>query len=468
MTDFDLKYFPERFVFLRNSFKKTFKKFKDDNFEEDYYNRDVDVYHSLREHIRRPVSLWNKSVGLPEYMELEREDILSRLHKNEVVLPQNPTKEEYSSWLEYQEKLENSKEWEEWSNWVDRAQDMIVVYPKLEQETSINKSLILFYQSGRNIFDVSIYLRNLLENTSVLDIRYNDFVLPYKTVYFHFGLLKSIFYPVECIEEKFNIYIADGLSFQSMEDEDEFYKNKKYYLEGAFVSVTNEHSINIQLCFNDFDSDYSNKVSVENDNRFVTFNFSLDFGKWDEISNKMIYDSDITFEESTITFSNIWDEKESVEWIGYDFLNELISNPEKCSENELIQYLIIDNSLKLIVNSICYLNTNDKDIEVSATKKDVIRIIDELKHSKKTRVQNNLKTKLSKFSYSNVYLLGQNLKKYIDSQLTGVEVEPHWRRGHWRNQPFGENLSKKKLIWIKPTIVRKDKGSPQKGHVYKI
>ena len=29
----------------------------------------------------------------------------------------------------------------------------------------------------------------------------------------------------------------------------------------------------------------------------------------------------------------------------------------------------------------------------------------------------------------------------------------HWRRGHYRNQPYGDHMSLKKLIWIEPTIV---------------
>jgi hypothetical protein len=50
--------------------------------------------------------------------------------------------------------------------------------------------------------------------------------------------------------------------------------------------------------------------------------------------------------------------------------------------------------------------------------------------------------------------------------VTKFDISPHWRRGHWRNQPFGEKLSEKKLIWIKPTIVNKEKGEPIKGHIY--
>lgn len=32
----------------------------------------------------------------------------------------------------------------------------------------------------------------------------------------------------------------------------------------------------------------------------------------------------------------------------------------------------------------------------------------------------------------------------------------HWRRGHWRNQAYGPQLSLRKLIWIRPTLVSAD------------
>jgi hypothetical protein len=35
----------------------------------------------------------------------------------------------------------------------------------------------------------------------------------------------------------------------------------------------------------------------------------------------------------------------------------------------------------------------------------------------------------------------------------GGSVAAHWRRGHWRNQPHGPQLSLRKLLWIRPTLV---------------
>lgn len=39
------------------------------------------------------------------------------------------------------------------------------------------------------------------------------------------------------------------------------------------------------------------------------------------------------------------------------------------------------------------------------------------------------------------------------TRALGPHVRSHWRRGHFRNQPFGEDRMQRKLIWIQPTLV---------------
>ncbi|WP_454659074.1 hypothetical protein [Bosea beijingensis] len=53
-----------------------------------------------------------------------------------------------------------------------------------------------------------------------------------------------------------------------------------------------------------------------------------------------------------------------------------------------------------------------------------------------------------------------------ESALSGREVVAHWRRGHWRRQAHGPALMERRLIWIRPVLVRQDRGEPAVGHVY--
>jgi hypothetical protein len=461
-------YFPERYADKRHFSKKMLKVFQSSDFDPDYNSRENNEIHELREYIRQPVNEWQEGSYLPDEVLDERDDILSRLHKDGYELPENPTKEDYSKWNEYQSKIMKSDVWKEWSEWLSKTKDMIIVHRKLEQETVIARDFIRFNQSGRNIFEISPFLRQLLENTEVGNIRFKDFALPYKTVYFHFGTLDGFEYPVDCYEEKFNAYLAKEFDFETDEEEDEFYINKKYLLEGAFVSITRENCIDIQLCFKDPIDNFSKNINIVDDHRFPSFEFTLSFGQWDREESKTKYSDETTFNQSTVVFCDIWDEEATIGEIDYEKLNRLTSEPENCNDFEWKEYVLMDKALKLIVNCICYLNTNDKDVNVSSTNQQATELIQELERTKKTQARNKLIQKLSKFSYSKIHLLGQGLRKYFDSQETGIELEPHWRRGHWRNQPFGKSLSETKLIWIKPTIVRKDKGEPKKGHVYEL
>lgn len=464
------KFFPDRYTGNRHFAKKILNLFKSTDFDPDYSKR-VDEDNGigeLREFIRQPVNEWQEGSFLPDEILEERDDILSRLQKDEYELPKNPTRDDYKKWSELQKIKMQSAEWQEWTNWLSKANEMIIVHRKLEQEIIIARDYIRFNQCGRNIFEISPFLRQLLENTDVGNIRFSDFKLPYKTVYFHFGSVEGLEYPIEYYEEKFNVYLAELFSFETDEEEDEYYEKKKYLLDGAFVTATRENCIDIQLCFKDPNDSFAKSLNIVNDHRFPTFDFTLSFGKWDNDEGKTKYDEKTTFNESTVIFCDYWDEKAEIGEIEYKKLSRLTNEPEKCYDSEWKEYVLMDKALKLIVNCICYLSANEQDVELFATNEQANELLEELSKTRKKQTRNELSQKLSKFSYSRVHLLGHKLKKYLNSQRTNSEVEPHWRRGHWRNQPFGKNLSETKLIWIKPTIVKKDKGEPKKGHVYDL
>lgn len=45
----------------------------------------------------------------------------------------------------------------------------------------------------------------------------------------------------------------------------------------------------------------------------------------------------------------------------------------------------------------------------------------------------------------------------VEHLSDGQELPPHWRRGHFRQQPYGPNSSLRKVIFISPVIVRADR-----------
>lgn len=51
---------------------------------------------------------------------------------------------------------------------------------------------------------------------------------------------------------------------------------------------------------------------------------------------------------------------------------------------------------------------------------------------------------------------------------SGRRARPHWRRGHWRRQPFGEKRALRKLIWVMPVMVQHGGEGEADGHLYLV
>ena len=51
--------------------------------------------------------------------------------------------------------------------------------------------------------------------------------------------------------------------------------------------------------------------------------------------------------------------------------------------------------------------------------------------------------------------IGRDFKRSPSSIQTGTHASPtpHWRRGHWRQQPYGGGRANTRITWIKPTLV---------------
>jgi len=442
-------YFPERFVNNRNYITKAIKNLLNSDF--DNYG---EAYHELRHLIGQYVENWRFNI-IPDELLDERDLIQNELRKYSFVL-ENPTEESRKAFLEQNREMRESGVWKKWQNWLEKTKDIIKVFPRQEEETAISKSIITFYKNGRNIFSISPFLTKLLNHTDVGNIRFDDIKLPYNSIYLHFGAIKEIELPIDLIEYKHNIEYE-------LQD-----KGKLFYLDGAFVSILWGHSIDIRLTFIDPNDNFSQKLPLEKDFRFPSVNFTLDFAKWDSESKTSKLDSSSTFNDSTVCFSDIWDPKSEPSELVYNKLHSLTKEPEKCYDSEWKEYVIFDKSLTLIVNSLCYLNYINDDITVTTTNEQATNLITELKKTKKRQQRTKIEEKLKKFSYSKIHYLGHKVETEYVSTEHGYEVEPHWRRGHWRNQPFGQGLSSRKLIWIKPTIVRKDKGEPVQGHIYDV
>lgn len=123
-------------------------------------------------------------------------------------------------------------------------------------------------------------------------------------------------------------------------------------------------------------------------------------------------------------------------------------------------------TVNLIIGSIMYVTLQTADIIKQfpiGTPKYLLERLDKAHTKRKKEVARQA---LSQAGYTQVNIVGSSFKS-PSKNVSNNTVEPHWRRGHWRNQPVGIGLNDTKLIWIKPTIVNSERGLPQKGKIYK-
>jgi hypothetical protein len=298
---------------------------------------------------------------------------------------------------------------------------------KIDRKYILAYGHIIFWH-GRNIFETPPNLVRLLSKTEVDNVRFRDILLPYQEMYIHFGEVKDIVYDVNRIDQNL----------------------EKYYLEGAYVMDCGTY-FDFITCYKSPKDDFSQQTNALYDDRLQAFEFSLDC---DDPENDTVGKCFIDF---------VSERDRMLE----EYRCDEIASGDKSGEFAM-EFAIISKSIKLILNTICYINAFRNDVKVTSTNEQATELLRQLEQTKKSRKRTKITQKLSKLSYSRIHLLGQNLQNEYERLSTGREVEPHWRRGHWRNQPYGKGLLETKLIWIKPTIIRKDKGCPNKGHIYEL
>lgn len=134
---------------------------------------------------------------------------------------------------------------------------------------------------------------------------------------------------------------------------------------------------------------------------------------------------------------------------------------------------IVHAALSLVLNALFYLDGYGADTgpvaPVSAPQADRDAYEKAIRSGKPKAIR-SARNALMADGFSVVRLCGISTENNQgnDAQGDGYSVRTHWRRGHWRMQPCGPQLSQIKRVWIRPTLVGKDAGGAVKGHVYSV
>lgn len=127
---------------------------------------------------------------------------------------------------------------------------------------------------------------------------------------------------------------------------------------------------------------------------------------------------------------------------------------------------LFQSCLRLVFNCLAFINSHPDQVEDSFL--DAPRpLVAKLERAATPKdVQRNT-SKLMSAGFAKVRLCGRLINdEMVRPEGIGSEVRSHWRRGHWRLQPCGPQLAQLRLTWVRPTVVRADKGPPELGHIY--
>lgn len=122
----------------------------------------------------------------------------------------------------------------------------------------------------------------------------------------------------------------------------------------------------------------------------------------------------------------------------------------------------------LLSNCLFYLSEYDEDrvpdVEINAPKQLVEKYLNGVGKQQQKAAQSLFGEGFSVINY-----VGKGFElPPLSIDVDNGNLAPHWRRGHWRNQRHGPNLVQVKRLWIRPVLVRSDRGPSDKGHIYNV
>ncbi|MFX2258170.1 hypothetical protein V6380_15615 [Acinetobacter variabilis] len=309
----------------------------------------------------------------------------------------------------------------------------------VSSELALSMSYGRFIACGKQIFQFSKELTEMLNQTGNDDIQMGNIKLPYNSIYLYFGPQDNL-----ALE---NGWLVDGAYIESRGESGNFritltcvpldIEKSKYWILKPEPYYSQ-----------DIVGDYADKNLKEV--------ISIIYKKTiDSLSSRR--SSIDTEAEQILAESNI------------KVIDKTEENTVIRIEESQLKFPIYQSALTLIVNALCYISSYKEDIEHKFTDEVPKILLESLKTAK-----NPIKAeqKLKADGYSKVHICGEHIAAQAGISTGQRSVEVHWRRGHWRKQPYGENRSLIKLKWIMPMLIgvkdHEEQKLPLQGHIYDV
>jgi hypothetical protein len=287
----------------------------------------------------------------------------------------------------------------------------------------------VFISAGRQVFQFSLGILADFRRTDLSDTHVGQLTLPYTAGFLHFGL-------------QHDILISDTTRFSAE------------YVDGAYFHRGIDGALTIQLTLSRCDGGWSKLPGPF----FRLENLELKLPAHEAIDltlNRFFQERPLSADHTEQSKQLIAIEHGFTEWAN-------TSSPT------------IHASLSLVLNALFYLEAYGADTEPSPSADAPLELTQKFERAVKSgkfKPVREARRALLTQGYTLVRLCGTAIASprspdEVDSALNTFRA--HWRRGHWRMQPCGPELSSLKRIWIRPVLVSKENATPIMGHEYAV
>ena len=135
---------------------------------------------------------------------------------------------------------------------------------------------------------------------------------------------------------------------------------------------------------------------------------------------------------------------------------------------------VLQKAMALIVNTMFYLAAEPDDVVDDWGSETPAEALAALHAADKPGTIKTIENTLLKAGYSKVRFVGRRFAHSIagghihDATSSGRTLTSHFRRGHFRRQPYGPERALRKTIFVAPVLVNADNGTDPQGRIYAV
>lgn len=316
--------------------------------------------------------------------------------------------------------------------------------------------IIAFAAGGRNSFWLPADLVSLLGRTDLGDIRLSDIRLPFRCFYLGFAGGLDVGLPGEP-------NIIDGA-----------------YVEN-FVRDPDSHSVtslSFYITSRRTDGPHHGSgawILGHEPHFFAPLTLSSPNDTLQDSVSSAITTNDISLRHDAEALAGLREGIEEAQNDGFSVGSPTLSGYERAALFNQEAYPTARNVLALICNALCLLSSEPALGPPEWPNQAAPSLVNAVVGSNTPKRRRTAAGRLAEDGYFSVRKLafqvgsaGQEADGNTNPGSAGREVTAHWRRGHWRRQPHGTALSERRLIWIRPVLVRQDRGEPATSHLYAV